>query len=1550
MRKSLLFLALICLLMTCTLLLISCAGDEECAHTFSSEWASDGTHHWHAATCEHTDERADGGEHDWDAGSVTLEPTQAEDGVRTYTCKVCQATKTEPITALGHVHTYADAVVAPTCTEAGYTHHTCACGYFYDDTPTPATDHAWEVGESNDNGTHQVVCAHDATHTATVDCQYASAVTLPTCTAPGYTTYTCGCGDWHRANETDPADHQFNLDEWKSDDAYHWHEATCEHTTVRDDYTTHSYTIFVSGTAATCDTDGYAIYACECGKQQTTKTQTQLGHNYGDFVETDRQMDDASCCKEIVTREATCGRCGDTKQSTDYEYSHDFYTEYEPGEHCTVTGTDAAKKATCQTTGVSHRHCANPECRYYVTAEKITEMPIDPEAHVWGEGVPGEGENANRITYTCTVCHTATKVKYVVAEGSTSTSVSKDDGVNEVEIGNTTITMNQAMKDNITSEQDSVDIEAGVIEADDPNRESIVEDLEGGQELLIAGKPIYRFTIGGGDVTFDKNGGKATITIRYTLGTNEDRNKIVILFIAQNKLVAMDATYWEDAGGYGYVTFETEHFSYYVPAPVEFEKLCELVGEHSADRHVVAPTCTTGGYTVCLRCGETIATEAPRGHKWVSETVANNTCVSNGTTHYACADCDAAYDVVIPATGHYFVMESHVSASCTSEGRSHMGCIYCDEAYVVTVPQLAHQYVSKTVASTCTERGYTQRTCMLCADVQTAYAVANGHTYGTTWEKAEEGHYHTCSTCGARGETVAHVPGAEATTEHAQICTVCEYAIAPQLTHTHTDMKHITAIAPNCTENGNFEYYVCNCGKWFADEAGTQLITDHTSVVRLATGHTHENIPYVAPGCTTAGNTAGVKCAICQKLLKGNISIAPIGHDYAQIVQRPTCTAGGYTTYTCVNCDEHTVGHTYVDNDTEPVGHRYTAVVTAPTCLTNGSITYTCAYCDEETDGHTHTVDGALALGHSFAAVWTTDGAQHWHACTRCDAKIDESEHIRDYASATELHGVSCTICARELESALEHIHSLSRAVEAITATCTTSGRRAYFACACGERFEDAACTILIADRTSVIIPATGHTRIPQPQIDATCYSTGLTAGYTCHCGYSGGRVEIPMTDHNFNTSIRYDESGHWHKCAMCDAIDEKQSHTFAERVTVPTCTTPGYTEFTCACGYNTVGAQTPSLGHDFGDAQCNSDGTHSRVCSRGSRHVQIENCSYQAQVTPPTCTEQGYTTYTCACTYSYVSDTVRPTGHAFGEWRKNHDKTHSRYCTNDPSHTQRELCTFESQVFAPTCEQDGYTEHTCVKCGFVYRSDSVRALGHAYGDWVSNGDYTHTRVCATDASHTQTEGCYCEPVVTPPTCTERGYTMYVCKCGYSYVSELEYVNATGHSHGDWTPNGDGTHTRICANDASHTESADCTYEDGVCTGCGDLAEPVYGTNTILLETVYDEMKSCYYVKVSVKNADLAGIRFTLCFGDYEYVEALCPDTAAYHQSGNSVSVVLSQGENFVLEDLYVFSLYLSAGDAQPDAAGCTLSVLEIYRFAENGELVVPTYTVFDAQ
>ena len=151
------------------------------------------------------------GEHTWDNGTVTTEPTENEPGVRTFTCAVCGATRTETIPATG-AHDYQfTKTVAPTCTADGYDLYTCSsCGATEKRNSKPALGHKWDSGKVTTEPTETApgvrtytctVCGEvkteviPATGAHTHKWDAGKVTTAPTATTPGVRTYTCTiCG------------------------------------------------------------------------------------------------------------------------------------------------------------------------------------------------------------------------------------------------------------------------------------------------------------------------------------------------------------------------------------------------------------------------------------------------------------------------------------------------------------------------------------------------------------------------------------------------------------------------------------------------------------------------------------------------------------------------------------------------------------------------------------------------------------------------------------------------------------------------------------------------------------------------------------------------------------------------------------------------------------------------------------------------------------------------------------------------------------------------------------------------------------------------------------------------------------------------------------------------------------------------------------------------------------------------------------------------------------------------------------------------------------
>ena len=75
-------------------------------HSFSKEWTSDETSHWHAATCEHTEEVSEKTAHTFGEWKTTVEATEETDGKKERTCTVCSYKEEQTVAKLDHTHKF----------------------------------------------------------------------------------------------------------------------------------------------------------------------------------------------------------------------------------------------------------------------------------------------------------------------------------------------------------------------------------------------------------------------------------------------------------------------------------------------------------------------------------------------------------------------------------------------------------------------------------------------------------------------------------------------------------------------------------------------------------------------------------------------------------------------------------------------------------------------------------------------------------------------------------------------------------------------------------------------------------------------------------------------------------------------------------------------------------------------------------------------------------------------------------------------------------------------------------------------------------------------------------------------------------------------------------------------------------------------------------------------------------------------------------------------------------------------------------------------------
>ena len=162
---------------------------------------------------------------------------------------------------------------------------------------------------------------------------------------------------------------------------------------------------------------------------------------------------------------------------------------------------------------------------------------------------------------------------------------------------------------------------------------------------------------------------------------------------------------------------------------------------------------------------------------------------------------------------------------------------------------------------------------------------------------------------------------------------------------------------------------------------------------------------------------------------------------------------------------------------------------------------------------------------------------------------------------------------------------------------------------------------------------------------------------------------------------------------------------------------------------------------------------------------------------------------------FDATDNTIKWTTHThdWGAWTSKGDGTHTRICSSDASHTETADCSGGTA----TCQNKA----VCTTCGGEYGDFASHDFD--VSSWGYKGADGHAHVC-------KTAGCTATDTVIAhipgPAATEDA--AQICtECGYEIVPALNHE----HNWGAWTSNGDGTHTRICASNSSHKQTEKCS-------------------------------------------------------------------------------------------------------------------------------------------
>ncbi|MCD8375047.1 MAG: hypothetical protein LUC20_08165, partial [Oscillospiraceae bacterium] len=509
-----------------------------------------------------------------------------------------------------------------------------------------------------------------------------------------------------------------------------------------------------------------------------------------------------------------------------------------------------------------------------------------------------------------------------------------------------------------------------------------------------------------------------------------------------------------------------------------------------------------------------------------------------------------------------------------------------------------------------------------------------------------------------------------------------------------------------------------------------------------------------------------------------------------------------------VDGDAHTIVVSDLSDSSVSVSIRYG--LTADSCTLTTAPTYTEAGTNYVYYAITYTYKGVSMTENGVAYVTLVEAADTGSSACSCgcgDADCDCTE--------SSCSGSCCGTC-----SGCSHSNYYSYTIDP---TCTALGYTKYICLDCGAEWK------------SDYVSALGHLYQYFTTSEATCETAGKTIGICLHCGLVTTET-TEKAEHQYSTytvAATCTSPGYAvHECSVCgdmyiSDITSILSHSYTAVTTAATCTTSGKTVYTCSgCGSSYVGSYVAAYGHNYvateiTAATCGGAGVTQYKCSLcGDAYLVAENATghtlsaaatcteaqyclecgaiivlpighdYEAVVTEATCTEDGYTTYTCAnCGDSYVDSYTDAHGHSYtatqitaatcngagvtqykcadcGDTYLVAENATGHSLGDEATCTAPQLCTecgavienalghdYAAEIVDAACTTMGYTVYTCSRCGESYKSDYTEATGHSY-----------------------------DAAVTEPTCTEGGYTTYTCaNCGDSYVADK--TEALGHNY-----------------------------------------------------------------------------------------------------------------------------------------------------------------------
>ncbi len=1331
------------------------------------------------------------GNHTWDDGKVTSAPTCTEKGVKTYTCVKCNETKTEDIDKLGHdfENGIDKGTTEATCTSAAIQTIQCArCSETTTKTVGSPLSHnpsnTWQADAVKN--THYKTCANGCglridEHAIdfVLDAEQPNA---PTCEQAGSLSYHCT----HEGCTVTNTDEQAKLGhspatEWSHGEIdgkdMHWHECTREDCSAKLDLAECSVdvTAYIHENIGGVNKHYNVCSVCEthyneenCAATGEYQIDTALNKHYKTCDKCEYRLEEADhdalgeLVKSAEGHAHKCSACGNTPVLT-------AHTEVEIPAVATTCNEDGT------TAGVK---CS--ECEYVITAPEIdTKRP--KHNYEWIYGADRADDMLAYAHYQkCNVCNT-------VDESSKSASH--------------TLVMTQGDKDYHWEA-----CECGYADLENKSAHNYETELVCPVCNKVPEHIRFALRIGNGEyqswhdnvaaeqnVTLQEVVNRVPANSSATIYIGMDIEDGVGIFVSNNKNI----------------TFRFNNHTYNVSRETVGSAGTENQAFHLEQGSTVAIynatiTATASNVRMLVQNYSNLTLDNVKlnaaDNANVAYVLSNNagTVVLRNDTELRAHDGKVAMDVYYNLKGYYPAGVSvTVESGCLVSGIIEYGAdvetdgwtdktvlslpskdrnynirfttsnVTCETANITKGgDRLTHEEDNGIVTTepTCAVKGVKTYTCTRCGHTRTEDIAALGHDFATvlTTDAEELTHYYACSRCDERQdetECTFETRGAVAATcistgmRGETYCSVCNHVYEKNTATNKNSANHEGSL--EWTTDGEVHYQQYSC--CHAED----------------TDNLHE-MEWVAESTTATCVSDGVttyKCGHEGCTLTKTENVSALGHTYGDFADdnngethTKTCTRTGCTDQT----EGHTVteNHEYVyisvdnDNHTKMCDCGYEA--DEAHIWNNGEVTTAPTCTENGVKTYTCTADGCggtkteviAKLGHEFAVTYSVDDetGKHYRSCTHAGCTVRDDEHEPDMQTT-------------------------------LSATCTSAGTETSVC-------QHTNCSV----QTSKDVAALGHN-----VETATYQSEGKHIGECARCN------ETVTEDCNAD--------GANGECSACGRKISLISNTQEATINASTSGMLPYEKDGLSVTYTNFGTNN---GNNYSPFRFYGGDKLTFKVLNGTVNEIIFTYT-QAPNVKLTINFGNINNDNTVWTGVDISEVTIQNG-------ANNSTKQAKISQIVINYTVTTICYHDNVRHIESAIQAD-----CVTMGFSGECYYCPDCGHCYQDanCVNDADVTVTPALSENGEHS-----YGDVVaVRTATCVETGVKVehkhcsvcgqYVSADGTTVLSEsdvIEAVNANNHAYGEWQQSGteaEPTHTRICGNDNTHTETVACQAADG---------------------------------------------------------------------------------------------------------------------------------------